>query len=140
MTATPLAQLRTDQRWLYTVAAVVARVLLAYSGLGGMGGLTEIGTQWTKADYSHGFLVLPFAGYLLWRFRDRMPDPYAAMSPAEFFAELYALVYDLDDPQRAQLPPDVKAWMQAKLGAAARTQPERPKTASSKTAIRRPRR
>lgn len=72
--------------------------------------------------------------------QDRMPDPYAAMSPAEFFAELYALVYDLDDPQRAQVPADLLAWMKAKLGAPARTQPARPRTASSKSAIRRPRR
>lgn len=70
--------------------------------------------------------------------QERMPDPYAAMSPAEFFAELYALVYDLDDPQRAGVPADVRAWIAAKLGAPARTQPARPRTASSKTAIRRP--
>ena len=62
-----------------------------------------------------------------------MPDPYAAMSPAEFFAEMYALHYDLDDPQRRHIPADVKAWMDAKLGAAGSVaKPPRPLSLSNR--------
>ena len=46
----------------------------------------------------------------------RLPDPYAAMSPGEFFAELYALYYDRDDPQRKNIPADVMAWIDKQLG------------------------
>ncbi len=49
---------------------------------------------------------------------DKMPSKYAAMSPLEFFAELYALYYDLDDPQRGNVPADVMAWMDANIGQA----------------------
>jgi len=74
MTTLTREQLRTDRHWQLTVAAVLGGVLLAYSGLGGLGGLTDIGKQWTRADYSHGFLVVPFALYLLWRNRGQMPE------------------------------------------------------------------
>jgi hypothetical protein len=47
-----------------------------------------------------------------------MPDKYAAMSGSEFFAEMYALYYDLDDPKRPNIPADVVAWLAAKIGAA----------------------
>src|SRR5262245_51280857 len=40
------------------------------------------------------------------KFVARMPDAYAAMSPYEFFAELYALYYDHDDPQRGVIVHD----------------------------------
>ena len=56
----------------------------------------------------------------------KMPDPYAAMSPAEFFAELYALYYDIGDPQRKNIPADVRKWLDAELGKAVRSQPARP--------------
>jgi hypothetical protein len=69
---------------------------------------------------------------------EKMPDDYAAMSPAEFFAELYALYYDIGDPQRKNIPADAVAWMRAKLGAATVTQPARPKSATSKTRYVRP--
>jgi hypothetical protein len=48
----------------------------------------------------------------------KMPSSYAAMSPFEFFAELYALYYDLDDPARTALPQNVMSWMSANIGAA----------------------
>jgi CpXC protein len=67
-----------------------------------------------------------------------MPDNYAAMSPAEFFAEIYALYYDIGDPQRKHLPADVMAWIKAKLGGASVSQPAKPKSASSKTTRNRP--
>jgi hypothetical protein len=55
-----------------------------------------------------------------------MPDTYAAMSPYEFFAELYALFYDLDDPQRDNIPKEVVKWMKKHIGAATANQPARP--------------
>lgn len=69
---------------------------------------------------------------------NQMPDTYAAMSPAEFFAEMYALYYDIGDPQRKNIPADAMAWMKTKLGAAARSQPAKPKSATSKTTLKRP--
>jgi len=46
----------------------------------------------------------------------KMPDAYAAMSHFEFFAELYALYYDLDDPKRSVIPEDVRQWLDAHIG------------------------
>lgn len=48
---------------------------------------------------------------------EQMPDSYAAMSHYEFFAELYALYYDLDDPLRSAIPGDVGQWIDTNLGA-----------------------
>ena len=48
-----------------------------------------------------------------------MPSKYAAMSPFEFFAELYALYYDLDDPKRPNIPADAMAWLDANIGSVA---------------------
>ena len=59
----------------------------------------------------------------------RMPDAYAAMSPAEFFAELYALYHDIGDPQRKNIPADVASWLKTKLGGASNQQPARPRSA-----------
>jgi len=58
----------------------------------------------------------------------RLPDRYAAMSPAEFFAELYALYYDRDDPKRGVIPDDVAQWLDAHITAAAPTKKAMPKT------------
>ena len=63
---------------------------------------------------------------------DKMPDVYAAMSPAEYFAELYALHFDIDDKQRKHIPADVKQWLDGQLGKAERTQPSRPVAAGSR--------
>lgn len=46
----------------------------------------------------------------------QMPSKYAAMSPFEFFAELYALYYDLDDPKWRNVPEDAAAWLDANIG------------------------
>jgi len=62
----------------------------------------------------------------------KMPDNYAAMSPAEFFAELYALYYDVGDPQRKHIPADVSKWMASQLGTATATQPAKPAAAGAK--------
>ena len=58
----------------------------------------------------------------------RMPWDYAAMSPAEFFAELYALYYNLGDPRRAAIPPDVAAWLSQNVGVPRATAPVPPST------------
>lgn len=52
-----------------------------------------------------------------------MPSSYAAMSPFEFFAETYALFYDLDDPQRSNVPADVQTWLTTNIGPALSGQP-----------------
>ena len=46
----------------------------------------------------------------------QMPDAYASMSNFEFFAELYALHYDLDDPLRGNIPADVSKWLVENIG------------------------
>ncbi|MFY9511137.1 MAG: CpXC domain-containing protein [Rubrivivax sp.] len=46
---------------------------------------------------------------------ERMPDNYAAMSPGEFFAELYAVVYDSDDPRRKKLPAELRKFFDTTL-------------------------
>lgn len=58
----------------------------------------------------------------------KMPDRYGAMSPAEFFAELYALYFDLDDPKRRNVPADVAKWIDKHLGAPESTKAPRPKS------------
>ena len=42
---------------------------------------------------------------------------YSAMSDSEFFAELYALFYDLDDPKWGNIPRNVCDWLWDNLGA-----------------------
>ena len=46
----------------------------------------------------------------------KMPSTYAAMSPLEFFAELYSLYYDLDDPMRPFIPDEVTKWLDTNIG------------------------
>lgn len=60
---------------------------------------------------------------------ERMPDPYASMSHFEYFAEIYALYFDLDDPLRPNLPQNVMDWLRDNIGVpdAAAPSPARPK-------------
>lgn len=46
----------------------------------------------------------------------KMPDPYVCMSHFEYFAEIYALYYDRDNPKRKNLPKDVTTWLEKNLG------------------------
>ena len=39
------------------------------------------------------------------------------MSQYEFFAELYALYFDLDDPKRSVIPANVASWLTTNIGA-----------------------
>ena len=65
--AAPPAYTRPD--WKLACGLTVAAVLFGFSD-----GLAELVRVWaTRADYSHGFLVVPFAGYLLWTRRARFP-------------------------------------------------------------------
>jgi hypothetical protein len=41
----------------------------------------------------------------------QMPSDYAAMSHFEFFAELYALYHDVDNPSRAQISAEMATWL-----------------------------
>ena len=45
-----------------------------------------------------------------------MPNDYAAMSPYEFFAELYALFYEPDNSLRDNIPATVKEWLRTNIG------------------------
>jgi hypothetical protein len=56
----------------------------------------------------------------------KMPDNYAAMSHFEFFAEIYALYYDVDDPKRKVIPADVAKWLDANIGKRDPRNPRRP--------------
>jgi hypothetical protein len=58
-----------------------------------------------------------------------MPDAYAAMSPAEFFAELCALYHDRHDPARRRIPADVMKWLDEQLGGLGATRTPRPPSA-----------
>jgi hypothetical protein len=62
----------------------------------------------------------------------QMPDSYALMSQFEFFAELYALYYDLDDPQRQAIPADVAQWLDANIGAPTPDAPAMPSAPAPK--------
>ena len=46
----------------------------------------------------------------------KMPDRYAAMSPFEFFAELFAWYYDHKSPKRSQIPRAISAWFKKNIG------------------------
>jgi hypothetical protein len=46
----------------------------------------------------------------------KMPSSYAAMSRWEFFAEMYALYYDADDPMRKNVPAAAAQWLDANIG------------------------
>ena len=80
--------LKTDRAWQVAVAGVAALMLLAFYN-----GVFDLLKQWTKADYSHGFLVPPFAAFLLWRRRAMLPETIGYPDPwgLPFFAAAVAL-------------------------------------------------
>ncbi len=86
---TPVAPVWTRPAWQLAVGLTVTAVLFGFAT-----GLVELVRVWAgRADYSHGFLVVPFAGYLLWTRRRRFPvvtrwpDPLGLL----FFAAAAAL-------------------------------------------------
>ncbi len=76
-TAVP-TELYRDPAWRRAAGAVLLAVL---AGL--WLGAWEVGKQWTRADYSHGFLVPVVCGYLLWLRRDRFPTRTVGVVKAE---------------------------------------------------------
>lgn len=66
----PSAEVVASRPWRVGLAATLAAVLFGFAFV--IGELVEL--WWTKADYSHGFLIAPFAGYLLWTRRDLFPE------------------------------------------------------------------
>lgn len=64
----------------------------------------------------------------------KMPSRYAAMSHFEFFAELYSLYYDLDDPQRKVIPKSVTTWLDHNIGVPTPDNPAPPTAAKKKPA------
>jgi exosortase len=54
--------------WQIAVGSVLASLIIAFAYP-----LIDLFSLWTTADYSHGFLVIPFIGYLLYRWRNTFP-------------------------------------------------------------------
>ena len=69
MASQPSEVVVRSRPWRLALGLTVAAVLVGFQAV-----IRELVTLWaTKADYSHGFLVVPFAGYLLWVRRDLFP-------------------------------------------------------------------
>jgi exosortase len=65
----PLADVVRAPGWRWTVGTLLVGVLFAFHQT-----LRDMAVTWaTVADYSHGFLVAPFAAYLLWTRRHLLP-------------------------------------------------------------------
>lgn len=62
----------------------------------------------------------------LTEFVAKMPSSYASMSHFEFFAELYALYYDKDDPLRSVISADVARWFDDNIGVRSANNPRVP--------------
>ncbi len=66
----PSAEVVRSRPWRVALGVTVAAVVFGFAGV-----IRELVTLWaTKADYSHGFLLVPFIAYLLWTRRDLFPD------------------------------------------------------------------
>ncbi len=57
-----------SRQWQGAVTAVLLGIVFAF-----FGGWRDLFETWTKADYSHGFLMPPFVAYLLWKRREHLP-------------------------------------------------------------------
>jgi len=67
--ALPSRDVLCSRPWQLAVGGVLVAIAFAFHGA-----LYELGRLWlTNADYSHGFLVVAFVAYLLWKRRDRFP-------------------------------------------------------------------
>ncbi len=85
----------------------------------------ETNSRWHRAGgkafalnyYYREFMVIDSAALDL--VNDVMPSTYAAMSRFEFFAELYALHYDVGNPANRQVATNIRTWLNTNLGAAA---------------------
>jgi exosortase len=69
LTAAPSAEVVRQRAWQASLVVVVAALAFAFSGA-----LRELIVLWTtKADYSHGLLIVPFCAYLLATRREFFP-------------------------------------------------------------------
>ena len=69
MLAAPTAEVVRQRPWQASLAVVAVALLFAFSGV-----LRELLQLWTtKADYSHGLLIVPFVAYLLVTRRETFP-------------------------------------------------------------------
>ncbi|MGL6095427.1 MAG: exosortase/archaeosortase family protein [Fimbriiglobus sp.] len=85
---TPSPAVVRSPAWLAAVAAVLAGVGFAFLPI-----LRFLAREWsTKADYSHGWLVVPFAGYLLWLRKDRFQETVSWPNPLGVVPVLTAVV------------------------------------------------
>ena len=66
-----------------------------------------------------------------------LPDRYAAMSPMEFFAELYALHHDPTDARAKRLPADVVRWLARNVGRPPKAAPAAPRKKPATTSKKR---
>ena len=140
------------EKWGPTVTPVVPRGTPWQAGFGPYEAFVRTGDDW-YANSSHWYRAGSKAfAFNFWYatlmcvdittlelINDKMPDEYAAMSPAEFFAELYALYYDLDDPKRKNIPADAMSWLKTNIGAAAPSRPRHPASAFPQARSLRPR-
>ena len=70
MQSSSRAELVRSRSWQVQAGLALAAVLFAFYP-----GLRDVVWAWvTKADYSHGLLLVPFAAYLLWRRRELIPE------------------------------------------------------------------
>ena len=105
MLATPTAEVVRQRPWRIGLAVVVVALLFAFSGV-----LRELLTLWTtKADYSHGLLIVPFVIYLLVTRRELFPAQIAWPDPwsLPLFAGSAAVYFVAERTNVA------KEWLQA---------------------------
>jgi hypothetical protein len=105
---------------------------------GSLGNWFETFEKWYRANGLAFFLNYWYAEPLVVKESTldlilKMPDRYAAMSHFEFFAELYALYYDNDDPQRGVIPKKTAAWLDANIGKPVRARPAPAKRMATRT-------
>ena len=70
--AKPAAEVVRSTGWIVALVAVLGAVAFIYAPL-----FAYSYKEWLKPDYSHGFLVPLFAGFLAWHWRSYAPKEFA---------------------------------------------------------------
>jgi exosortase len=101
----PTAEVIRDRNWQIAFGISILAVCFGFATV-----IWELLNLWvTKVDYSHGLIIVPFMGYLLWRWRDRFPThifwPYYAGIPFVVFGALLMFLANRYNV--------VREWMQA---------------------------
>jgi exosortase len=101
----PTAEVIRDRNWQIAFGISILAVCFGFATV-----IWELLNLWvTKVDYSHGLIIVPFMGYLLWRWRDRFPThifwPYYAGIPFVLFGALLMFLANRYNV--------VREWMQA---------------------------